>query len=395
MWQCNRSLIRLWVALSVATCLAGCATSTPHALRDNVLWQDTAFHFGTGPAVESAQSIFELDEAMVTSLRSATKSGAQNRRKLELLLAHLYGPKGIRLSYTSGHSTGAAQTWRNQAGDCMSLTLLAYSAAKTLGVPAFIQEVEVPPLIDRRNGVDFLIGHVNVFVPMRGPYTLQDQTYDAGGLVIDFEPSPTSMRHGVVLSEPEILARYYNNRAAEFMLRGDDDLAYAYYKAALQADARYGPAYGNLAQLYYRHSLVEPAEALLRHAVTLTDSADAPVRTLQRLLKIQGRDAEAQELQAAMLKRRDRDPYYWLALGRDHLAGERFDTAVAALERAQSLSTGFTEVHVSLAAAYWRNGQEGKAQAQMAKLQELDDGPAAVELLNRKMTALRSDHSLH
>jgi tetratricopeptide (TPR) repeat protein len=277
----------------------------------------------------------------------------------------------------------------------MSLTVLAYAAAKSLGVPAYIQEVEVPPLIDRRNGVDFLVGHVNVFVPVQGAVALHDQTYETGAMVIDFEPHATSMRHGVQLTESEILARYYNNRAAEFMLQRDDDLAYAYFKAALHSDAQYGPAYGNLAQLYYRHRLVEPAEALLRHAMVLTNSADAPVRFLQRLLTMQGRDAEAQEMQATLLRRRDRDPYYWLALGREHLQGERFDHAVAALERAQSLTSGFTEVHLNLAAAYWRNGQQDKAQAQMARLQELDDGPAALDLLNKKMTSLRRDSDVH
>ena len=136
--------------------------------------------------------------------------------KLERLLARLYTREGILLSYASGHTTGAMQTWRNKRGDCLSLTILAYAAAKSLHIDAHMQDVPVPSAVDRREGFDYINSHVNVFVNNVSEVSLNGTLYGAGGFVIDFEPQPGSRRAGQWLSENAILARYFNNRATEY-----------------------------------------------------------------------------------------------------------------------------------------------------------------------------------
>ena len=88
----------------------------------------------------------------------------------------------------------------------------------------------------------------------------------------------------------------------------------------------------------------------------------------------------ASQLQA----RRDRDPYYWLGLGLEELQQTRYPQAIAALERAQALTTGFEEVHRYLAIAYWRAGKPHMARDQLAVLDAMDRGDASVALLNKK-----------
>jgi Flp pilus assembly protein TadD len=103
------------------------------------------------------------------------------------------------------------------------------------------------------------------------------------------------------------------------------------------------------------------------------------------LLLAQGRHGEALAYERQLRAQRERDPYYWLGLGIDQLQQRRDGEAVRALERAQSLTTGFEEVHRYLAIAYWRIGQQHKARDQLAVLHALGMGGASMAQLNKKL----------
>src|SRR5258708_18810714 len=104
----------------------------------------------------------------------------------------------------------------------------------------------------------------------------------SGDMMIDFEPQVASRREGMALSDDGILARFYNNVAAEYLAQGDLALAYAHFKAAVLADPRYSPSYSNLAQLYIRKGFLHSAERLLLHAIALYDDADIALRSEER-----------------------------------------------------------------------------------------------------------------
>lgn len=177
-----------------------------------------------------------------------------------------------------------------------------------------------------------------------------------------------SFRVGTPLTDDRVLARYCNNRGAEHNARGEQAAAYAYYKAALPTDRSFTAAYGNLPQLYLRRGYVDGAERLLRQAVALSDEADLALWSLHRLLLAQGRTDEAVQIAQLQQARRERDPYYWLGVGVERIGRQDWPAAVAALERAQALTTGFDEAHRYLALAYWRAGDAPRARAQWARL---------------------------
>jgi Tfp pilus assembly protein PilF len=184
-----------------------------------------------------------------------------------------------------------------------------------------------------------------------------------------------------------VVARFYNNRASEYWVQGDKARAYAYFKAALQADPSFGPAYSNLAMLYTRHDLWQPAEVLLRHALALSDAMDAPLLALHRLLIRQGRPEEAKAMEVEIQSHQARNPYFWLAKGQSYLLKQEYRDAIQALECALELSNGFVEVHAHLALAYWYDGQRQQAEAQIKQLQVLPRSESILALLNRKLAA--------
>ena len=380
--------LRLLCTAICTLLVAGCASAPPPPLSATELWQDGFFHYQPGAITETREQLFALDPVLLAELRASLTGSPNLEQRVEALVSKLYGPGGIRLDYESGHTTGAAETWRKQRGDCLSLTLLTYSIARALEIPAQMQAVRVPVAIDRRGGIDFINDHVNLYVRDRSAPLGQGRSAQSGGLIIDFEMQAGSRQRGTVLSEQEIVTRYYNNRGAQALLLQNHDLAYAYYKAAIEQDPGFAPAISNLAQLYAHQGLTAPAERLLRHAIALGRSNDAPLHALRRLLMAQHRDAEAAAVTAELEKRQDEDPYYWLGLGLDHLRQQRDVPAIDALNRALALASGFAEIHRYLAFAYLRSGQVGAASEQLAALSALDSADPGVAILERKL-ALR------
>ncbi len=369
--------------------LTGCAGPVVAPVLPAVqTWQDASFHFdprgAPTPALESPADVFGLDDDILADLRSSDQSLRPTAERLAALLAHVYGDGGIRMSYALGRTTGATQTWRNREGDCLSLTIMVYAAATALGIPAHMQEVRIPLTIDRRDGIDYIVGHVNVLVRHPQSLTVQGRNFVPGGLIIDFEPQLGSRVTGLQLSQSQTMARFYNNRAVEH-LATSDDRAYAYYRAAIEADPRFAPAYANLAQLYQRKGLMDSAERLLLQAIALNPMAYAPLRAMQDLLQAQGRPLEAQQFAERLRQQQDRDPYHWLGQGVGALHAGQNAAAVKALERAAELTTGFEEIHHHLAIAYARNGQREQAARQIALLDTLLRHDPEVARLGRKL----------
>ena len=367
-------------ALTITGCLlalAGCAAA-PFApvlpvvtVPEHQLWRDREFNYDARRASVSKRDLFALDAELLSTLQASGIQRASAQKRVDYLIALLFGPNLKAFPYSGGTSTIAAETWRVKRGDCLSLSVLAYSMAKALNLPVQLQEVRVPPFFDRHGNVDFIGGHVNVLIKNEARLHLRNGTMASGDLVIDFEPRIGWLRAGMDLSEESVLARYYNNVAAEYFVQDNPTLAYAWFKAAILADARYSSSYNNLAHLYKRAGFVNSAEQLLLHAIALNGENVTPVRAMHRLLVSQGREAEASVYARMLQARQDKDPYYWLGLGLYYLKEAKFAKAISALEQAQALTTGFDEVHRYLAIAYWRNGDQAKAQKQLAVLASL------------------------
>jgi Tfp pilus assembly protein PilF len=378
--------IRGITLLALLGSLLGCSVAPKVAALPAGLWQDRAFDHDPALVTATAATVFALDAQLEASLRQPDIAAAPSGRRLAHLMALLFGTDMRAFEYAGGRSSSAAETWRNKRGDCLSLTILGYSLARTLDLPAQMREVRVPASFDRRNGIDFLNNHVNLLIRNDRALRIGHRQLPGGDVLIDFEPQMGSRQPGTNLSDDAILARYYNNLATDHLAAGRDRLAYAHFKAAINADASYTPSYNHLAQLYQRAGLDAAAERMLRHALSLNDDAGLALGSLHRLLLAQGRSGEAKVLEAELHARRAQDPYYWLGLGVERLQQQRPDEAVDALERAQALIRGFDDVHRYLAVAYWRVGKLRLARDQLAILSALDRGDPSIAALSKKFS---------
>jgi tetratricopeptide (TPR) repeat protein len=375
----------LWVGGSFIV-LAGCAAAPRAPLPAHLLWQDQAFDYDAALVSIRKPDLFQLDAGLLSKLNDPRIQNSSAQYRLNQLVSLLFEPQTKDFSYSRNHSTIAAETWRRKSGDCLSLTVLSYSLAKALDMRVQMQEVRVPVVFDRRGNVEFLNRHVNLLISGKrdGGLYVRDGLMRSGDVIIDFEPQIASRREGRALSDDGILARFYNNVAAEYLAQGDLTLAYAHFKAAVLADPGYSPSYSNLAQLYTRKGFVQSAEQLLLYAVALDDDSDIALRSLHQLLVSQGRESEALKYKEILQARQEKDPYYWLGVGLHHLEEGNYQKAVNALERAQDLTRGFQEVHRYLAIAYWRAGKPVEAKNQLAVLASLMAGEMEFAALGRE-----------
>jgi Tfp pilus assembly protein PilF len=370
------------LAAAVAT---GCASTAPPAVS-SLPWLDSEFAYDPAIVTVTPHDLFKLDDELQATLQQPQWRGAPTGQRLKRLVAMVFGTDRKSFAYRAGHSTVAAETWRERSGDCLSLTVLTYSIARTLNMKPVMQEVQTPAIFDRAGEFDLVNQHVNLVVPhVRIESFAESSTHDA---VLDFDPDFTAIWRGNPLTEDGIVARYYNNVAAESMAARENARAYAYFRAAIRTDASYAAPYGNLAVLYRRTGHDAQAEVLLRHAVALESNSDVALHELHRLLADQGRTAEAQEVARKLEAHRSADPYYWMGLGVKSLLDGDPEGAVAKFEHARDIAPTFAEIHRYLALAYVRAGNAPKAR------EEVDQAAAGghadkIALIRRKIEQLK------
>jgi hypothetical protein len=138
--------------------------------------------------------------------------------------------------------------------------------ARHLDLPVTFQSVEVEDNWSRGQSLLLTAGHVNLVI---GPRMLDR----IGGLgndsptTVDFlPPQDLRGRRVSVIGPARVLAMFFNNRAAETLVQGDLDQAYAWARASMLQDPSFVSAPITLGVIYHRRGLTAAAEAAFRHA---------------------------------------------------------------------------------------------------------------------------------
>jgi len=315
--------------------LSAC-TTPPSKLTiqpNQVAWQDQYFYDENDAPVISKEEVFGLSKELKQQLDQAHLQNLSNYARTKYFRDLIFTKEISNFRYTYEESTVASKTWENKSGNCISLTLLAYSIGRALNLPIVMQEVDVPILFDRRGNVEFLNLHVNAIV-MHKDFWFGGEEEIRGYLVIDFEPQTVDLNRGHVLSEDEILSRFYNNMGAEYIAKKQARKAYPYFKAAIMADPNNSYAYSNLAQLYLQFNATNEAELVLKQALQLNEEDPVVLRSLHRLFVSQNRISEAEQLITAIEASNAKNPHYWIGLGLYAMQNKDYQTAIKRFEKA-------------------------------------------------------------
>ena len=380
-------IMRIFIASLLFIILGGCAVQEQHIQQHANLWKDAHFAPLEIRPLTTAE-IFNIGPALESQIRSANLQQASIQERADFLLNLIYTSSNRPFLYEGYHTTAAKETWERNHGDCLSLSILAYAIGKRLQLPISIQEIPLPVQFDRRGKTEYLNAHVNTIILNPQLAIANDAAKnDRGYMLIDFDPGQFTQKRGTLLSEQEVVARFYSNLGAEAMFKNKPSLAYHYFKAALTMSPTHTPSHLNLASLYQSQGLNSEAIVALKRGLQIKAHDAVMLRELQRAYLNAGMHAEAHGLDQAIQLAQDSDPYFWIGRGLQSLQARQYAAAIQALEKAQKLSTGFEEVHQYLAEAYWRVGNIESAKQQMKILSGINSTNPKLRFLRATIAA--------
>jgi Flp pilus assembly protein TadD len=369
--------------------LAGCASAPPPAPTAD-LYRDASFAPPSKPV--STDDLFTLSPEMREYLHSAAfNTHVRNRGQEYGLLDALYysGKAGLKLDYDASYTRNAAETFRDRAGNCMSLVLMTAAFAKELGMRVSYQSVLIDESWSRGGGLYLLSGHVNLVLGAR----LANEPAGAGAeraLVVDFLPEARANdRHTQSLEEDDIVMMYQNNRAAEALVDGKIDDAYWWARAATSGNPRAGLAYNTLGVIYERHGDLAMAEKAYRAALTREPENVVSLRNLEPVLAALGRPEEAKAIAQRVARIEPIAPFQYFNEGVAAFQQGQYSAARDLFAREVKRAPYYDEFHFWLAASLLQLGEVRQARDQLKLAADTSTRKDTRSLYNAKLAHLR------
>ncbi len=355
------ALIR-WLPVFAALLLAACATpplAPPPPPPPPSLFEDAAFAAPNN--VPDANAVFALSPAMRNYVERDIGASIRQLGAQRGLVDALHSKAQLRLEYDAELTRNAAEAFDARAGNCLSLVVMTAALARHLQLPIAFQALTGHETWSRSGDLSFVNGHVNITVAKR----LVDRlgAYDADTqLRIDFGTLPVGRGQALhVVSEATILAMFMNNRAAEYLVRGSIDDAYAHAREAVIQDPGYAGAYNTLGVVYQRRGLVAAAERAYREAVARDGEHKAALQNVANLLKQQGRVAEAALFQQRLAAIERDPPFAHFDQGVAAAKAGQYAAAREHLLREMKRDPDYHEFHFWLAVALYGLGDVQRA----------------------------------
>ena len=340
--------------------------------------------------IETPEQIFALPEKTKRDLnRIITNAPSiEERTKAALRLIFSYAQDGLLYDNTSTRT--ASETIASGKANCLSLSILAYSMAKELGMNAAFQDVQIPEYWTSALRQTWLNGHINLRLKhQKVPHKFSGIILLGKDLVVDFDPYSLKQKFPEVSVEPAtVVAMFYNNKAAVAFAREQYANAYAYYKAAAQSAPMFSVTWSNLGVLFRVNGMHELAEISYKHSLALEPDVTNTLANLAVLYRQTGNIVEAEALEKRVLAKRNRNPYYFLMLGNEAYRNVDYAEAIKYYENAVSLDAKNHEAYFGLARSYYALDDTESAVRYMKKASRNAPSDDEQQLYEHKLSVL-------
>ncbi|MGX9463141.1 tetratricopeptide repeat protein [Shewanella sp. A14] len=381
---CQHNFVLLVCTVLLSACSAN-SVSNQHASR-LPQFNHALIHSDFSENVPEIASLTYLSEAQREELAAFIArdniKALPNRIKVTQFINH----KMTNFNY-EGKNYTSTESWSNQSGNCMALALLTYSVAKELNVYPVFQVVHAPPILTNITS-DILVtsDHVRTFLYDEKPsgHFLSDSVAS----VIDYFPDRFD-RTGAIISEPEFLAMFYRNLAADAMLAKQYEFTFMLLEKGLSLAPSYDALINMMAITHRRLGDEQTAEKLYQHALNIKPNSLAVLSNYRLLLELQSRIAEAEKIDQYLLSLESSNPYSYYSLGIEALEFKDYKTTVIFLEKFIDNAPYFHPAYFALARAQLGLGNTKKAQKILKKAIELTDMPGSKKHYLAKLDMLK------
>ncbi|WP_235835323.1 tetratricopeptide repeat protein [Piscinibacter terrae] len=372
--------------LSLLLCACGSLQQKAALPAPEVFFHDQLF---AEPAESvDASQIFALSDSMRDYLRNGIAHQLRTEGRQRGLLDALYKRGQLKLEYDSGITRNAAQAFDARAGNCLSLVIMTAAFAKELGLPVEFQSAFLEETWSRQGGLLFRSGHVNV--------TLGHRVADIGAgreassLTVDFLGADDirGLRTRVI-SEETVVAMYANNRAAESLVRGDLDTAYAWARESMRHQSDFMSAHNTLGVVYMRHGNLAEAAAVFNGVLQREPENTRAMSNLALVLQQQGKGAESAALLQRMAAIDPNPPFHYFNLGLTAMEKGDYRSARDFFAREVSRAEYYHEFQFWLGLANYKLGQIDEARRHLRLAMENSTTRHDHDLYEAKLSWLR------
>jgi tetratricopeptide (TPR) repeat protein len=371
--------------------LGACNTvSQPPSINKSLL-NNTAFVLQPVP---TPLDVFQLDNSIKSKLNNYLRGDTPSLSHTKKLLRFLIDNGDASMSYQSGANLTASQAYFDLNANCLSLSILSYSLAEYLGFKSQFQQVHIPEYWDQTQGYHLLTGHVNLVVS-ESNYTINRNNSTSlynrpQSLTIDFDPNSRQQKFSTSkITKHRILAMFYSNRGAMHMINKEYDLAFSYFKAAIDSDELYSGAWGNLGVLYRLVNQYPLAEKTYQQALTLNPDNKTVMGNMALLYRITNREALAASLEKTLNQQRKNNPYYQIVLANEALENNNFELALRHFNKARKLNNTLHDSYFGLAKVHYYRGNLKQAKKYLLQAYKLSEYKHDIERYKTKLQWLQ------
>ena len=379
--------MKTFAILLLVVMLTSCATA-PVEPRPEYLFSD---HLFTAPSDRvNADDVFSLSNEMRNYLSIEIADQLRINGPQRGLVDALYSRSQLRVEYDSGTTRNAAQTFRERAGNCLSLVIMTAALARELDMQVQFQSVAVDESWSRSGGLYFSIGHVNLTVGKPNS-TIRVKYDDNAQITIDFLPrGETRGQRSWPITRETVIAMYMNNRAAETLAHGQVNEAYWWVREAILQDPSFLSTYNTLGVIYRRNGNLPQAETALNYALRYEADSPKVLSNLALVLNDQGRTAEAKLLFARVEKLQPYPPFYFFNQGQAAMQAKDFKAARDLFAKEVARDGYNHEFHFLLAAAYSQLGEFKLSRKHLALALDLSNTRKEHDLYAAKLDRLKA-----
>jgi Flp pilus assembly protein TadD len=243
--------------------------------------------------------------------------------------------------------------------------LLSVALARSVGIYAEVNEVQIPPTWDLRNKKDMVfLRHVNVKVPI--PHE-SINVLNNDDVVIDLEMNRYRANYSQhPLDETSVAAQFYSNRAMEYLENNNVVDAFLSLRKSIKLNDQQSYVWSNLGVLYSRKNLWREAELAYLHGLEI-NSDDLTIMNNLSYLYHKIDNAELAKKYSKLAQRyRESNPFYQYNLALSAFDQNDYVAALQFVMRAIDREKNDARFYELAASIYEKQGRSYKA-AEMSK----------------------------
>lgn len=333
------------------------------ALMMNVLPQ--ALPPGEASAPPAPESVMRIPDDLRRVFREKVLDTTKfPEERLGKLIKFVFDEDGLGMVYRSDSTHTVAESFHERQVNCLSSTLLIVALAREAGLKAQGQQVESVQVWGTKNEIVFQTRHANAIIEVTANRRF----------IVDIDASDRLAKDVVhPVSDEQLLAYFYGNRAMELMASGDLENAAKWSDTALQLSRNDASLWNNAGVLSLRAGDNEAAEVKFLRAFSLDSRQISVISNLIALYQRLGEPRRAAHWQAVSLRILKRAPYYQFQIGLQKEAAGDLSAAIRYFQSAIRLYGEEHRFHFALARTYFNLGKLESAERELEVARDLSD----------------------